>query len=167
MSLTREEAVEKLLAHYDEPYHASCAPADEMPLAATASMHLVSDRMLLSLARMGVTESDDFVFIYSLDTLTLPLLESLCDEALSRGLARVDPNPNHNFSLISLFFLCDAITPEAAAAVKKKKFHKDYAKPEAGWADLRIAAAVVGSRTGAANPMGKTLLKIYKDAMKH
>ena len=166
MSVTREEALEKLLSHYDDPYQVvRCAPSD-FPLVATASMHLVSERKLLSLASAGIVESDDFVYIYSAEELTLSLYEECCASALQDGFARVDPNPNHNFSLISLIFLCDRISPDAAAALKKNKLHKVYVKPEAGWVDLRLAAVSVGSRSHAANGLGKALLKIYKDTVK-
>ena len=44
MSFTREEAVEKLLDHYREPYLCAKHMDSTSPLAATAFMHLVSDR---------------------------------------------------------------------------------------------------------------------------
>ena len=149
MSVTREEAIERLLAHYQEPYRCAERPATASPeLAATAFMHLVSDRKILSLAKVGIVESDDFVYIYS--------------AALTDALKRVDPNPNHNFSLVSVFFICDKVAPETTAAVKKMKYHKDYENPEHGWVDLRLAAVEVGGGTRCANPIGKVLLNIYK-----
>lgn len=166
MSFTREEAVEKLLDHYREPYLCSKHMDSTSPLAATAFMHLVSDRKMLSIAKVGIVESDDFVYIYSLEELNQETFERCCTEALTDGLKRVDPNPNHNFSLISIFFLCDKITPDGNAALKKMKFHKDYEKPEHGWADLRLAAVEMNSSSRTANPMGKVLLNIYKASVK-
>ncbi len=165
MNTTREEALAQLLAHYEEPY--VCAQRGDVggPLAATAFMHLVSDKKLLGLAAVGETESDDFVYLFSVDELTEELFDRCYTHALDDGLGRVDPNPNHSFSMISLFFLCDAITPEAAAKVKKTKFRKDYAKPEAGWAELRLAAVETGGAARLSNPMGKTLLGIYKNSV--
>ncbi len=52
------------------------------PLAATALMHLVSDRKILSLAKVGCVESDDFVYMYSMEYLDEELLETCCAEAL-------------------------------------------------------------------------------------
>ena len=54
----------------------------------------------------------------------------------------------------------------AAAKLKKMKYHKDYKKPEHGWADLRLAAAETGSRSRTANAMGKALLNIYNEAVR-
>ena len=124
--------------------------------------YLAENRELLSIAKVGIVESDDFVYIYSLEELTQEIFERCCTEALTDGLKRVDPNPNHNFSLVSIFFLCDTITPEGSAALKKMKYHKDSEKPQHGWVDLRLAAVEVGSNSRAANPMGKVLLNIYK-----
>lgn len=166
MPLTREEAIEKLMAHYQEPYLCARRMGSASPLAATAFMHLVSERKLLSLATVGVVESDDFVYIYSLEELNAETLDRCCTEALEDGLSRVDPNPNHQFSLISIFFFCDTITPGAAAKLKKMKYHKDYKKPEHGWADLRLAALETGGRNHTTNAMGKTLLNIYKEAVR-
>lgn len=166
MPLTREEALEKLMAHYREPYLCARRMDSASPLAATAFMHLVSERKLLSLANVGIVESDDFVYVYSLEELNEENLERCCAEALEDGLNRVDPNPNHQFSLVSVFFLCDAITPGAAAKLKKMKYHKDYKKPDHGWADLRLAAVETGGRSRAANAMGKALLNIYKEAVR-
>lgn len=163
MSATREDAIERLLSRYQEPY--CCAKHPDTPedhLAATAFMHLVSDRKLLSIAKTGIVESDDFVYIYSVNELTPEVFERCCSEALTDGLKRVDPNPNHNFSLISVFFICDKLAPEAHSALKKMKYHKDYQKPEHGWVDLRLAAVEVAGGARCANPMGKALLNIYK-----
>lgn len=164
----RAAAVERLYAYYENqgPYRCTLGMDPDSPLAATALMHLVSDRKILSMAKVGCVESDDFVYIYSMEYLDEELLETCCAEALEDALSRVDPNPNHNFSLASVVFLCDAIAPTAAAKLKKTKFHKDYVKPESGWADLRLAAVEIkpGGRT-AANPLGKALLNICKTAL--
>lgn len=165
MNMTREEAVAKLLAHFEEPYQCAQRGDADTPLAATAFMHMVGDRKLLALAKVGITESNDFAYIYSLPELTVEELERCYDHALEDGLARVDPNPNHSFSLISVFLLCDTITKEAASKVKRARFHKKFPLPGAGWAELRIAAIETGGRGHAANPMGKTLLDIYKSAV--
>ena len=166
MPLTREEAIEKLMAHYQEPYLCARRMDPSSLLSATAFMHLVSERKLLSLANVGIAESDDFVYIYSPAKLDEDTLERCCAEALEDGLKRVDPNPNHQFSLVSVFFLCDTMSPGAAAKLKKQKYHKAYKKPEYGWVDLRLAAVETGSGNHAANAMGKTLLHIYKEAVR-
>lgn len=166
MSFTRAEALEKLMAHYQEPYRCARRTEEDSPLAATAFMHLVGERRLLSLANVGIVESDDFVYLYSTDTLTVPLLERCCSGALEDGLARVDPNPNHQFSLISVFILCDAIAPDAAAQLKKTKYHKEYKPAGSGWTDLRLAAIETGGKARVANAMGKSLLQIYKSALR-
>ena len=160
--LNREEAVEKLIDHYQAPYCCRRSTDPEALLAATAFMHLVSDRKILSIAKAGVVESDDFVYLYSVPELTPSCFNRCCEEAKADALDRIDPNPNHNFSLISVFFLCDRIAPETGALLKKEKFRKDYHKPEYGWAELRLAAIETGSGTCFANPMGKALLNLYR-----
>lgn len=165
MPVTREEALEKLMAHYQEPYLCARRMDPDSPLAATAFMHLVSNRKLLSIANVGIVESDDFVYIYSVEELNEELFDRCCAEALADGLDRVDPNPNHQFSLVSVFFLCDTITPGTAAKLKKTKYRKDYKKPEYGSADLRLAAVETGGKARVANSMGKALLSIYKSAV--
>lgn len=166
MSATREDAIERLLTHYQEPYCCAKHPATESDhLAATAFMHLISDRKLLSIAKTGIVESDDFVYIYSVNELTPEVFERFCTEAMTDGLKRVDPNPNHNFSLISVFFICDNLTAQANTALKKMKYHKNYEKPEHGWVDLRLAAVDVTNGGRCANPMGKALLNIYKASL--
>ncbi|MCH5211302.1 MAG: hypothetical protein J1F01_10125, partial [Oscillospiraceae bacterium] len=98
--------------------------------------------------------------------LTMEEFERYYNIALKDGLSRIDPNPNHSFSMVSIFFLCDKIAPEVLSAVKKRKYHEKYPAPGAGWAELRLAAVEVCSRTRAANPMGKSLLGMYKDAVR-
>ncbi len=166
MNHTRQTAVEKLLLHYQEPYLCTSYDSASSPLAATAFMHLISERKFLSLANAGMVESDDFVYIYSLPELTEPLFEQYYHEALDNGIARVDPNPNHQFSLISVLFLCDTITPDAALKLKKTKYYQKFKKPASGTIDLRLAAVEVGGKKHAANAFGKSLLNIYKKANK-
>lgn len=167
MNFTREEAAEKLLLHYQEPYRCASFQNNASPLVATAFMHLVSDRKFLSMIAAGTVESDDFVYIYSLPELDEDALDKFCAEALENGLSRIDPTPNHNFSLLSVLFLCDSITPGALEKIKKTKYHKKYEKPACGTADLRLAALEVGGGHQAANPLGKALLRIYQDAMRN
>ena len=165
MNGTHSHAVDRLLQHYQDPY--VCEVYDDGgALAATASMHLVGERKLLSLANIGTVESDDFVYIYSLPVLDEASFERLYSEALEHGVARVDPNPNHNFSLISILFLCDSIDAAAAAKLKKTKYSKKFSRPQRGTIDLRLAAVEVDGRGKAANPLGKSLLNIYKDALR-
>ena len=59
----RTAAVERLYAYYENqgPYRCALGMDPNSPLAATALMHLVSDRKILSLAKVGCVESDDFV----------------------------------------------------------------------------------------------------------
>ncbi len=167
MNHAHQAAVEKLLLHYQEPYRCSSYYDDvSSPLAATAFMHLVSERKFLSFANAGLVESDDFVYIYSLPELTESLFEQYYHEALDDGIARVDPNPNHQFSLISVLFLSDSISPAAASKLKKTKYSKQFTKPESGTIDLRLAAVEVGSKKHAANALGKSLFSIYKQAVK-
>ena len=89
----RTAAVERLYAYYENqgPYHCALGMDPNSPLAATALMHLVSDRKILSLAKVGCVESDDFVYMYSMEYLDEELLETCCAEALEDALSRVDP----------------------------------------------------------------------------
>ena len=67
----RTAAVERLYAYYENqgPYRCALGMDPNSPLAATARMHLVSDRKILSLAKVGCVESDDFVYMYSMEYL--------------------------------------------------------------------------------------------------
>ena len=166
MSCTREEALEKLLHHYDEVYYTARRSSETTPLCATAFLHCTGSRKLLSIASVGVTESDDFVYLYSTETLDAALLERCVSAAREDALSRIDPNPNHEFSLISPLFLCDRIDSAAMAQIKRTRFRQKDPKPGHGWAELRLAAVETGTGRHAANTAGKTLWTVYKTAVR-
>ena len=133
----------RLYAYYENqgPYRCALGMDPNSPLAATALMHLVSDRKILSLAKVGCVESDDFVYMYSMEYLDEELLETCCAEALEDAPQPRGPNPNHNFSLASVVFLCDTIAP-TAAKLKKRNSTRIMSNPKAagpicGWPPLK------------------------------
>lgn len=129
-------------------------------------MHIVSERKLLSVAAAGYTQSDDFVYVYSMERLDAALAEDCRQKAMEDAVRRIVFDPDHSFSLISLFFLCDALEPSAKTYVKKTKYHQRDRAPSRGWVELRMAALTPDLSVCAANPMGRTLLRIARDALR-
>ena len=154
--MTTDALLAALAAHYAEHYSAGETDAGALPLSAFYIMHSVDDRYTLFRQLVtGKAESNDFVYVFTPDTLTPELAKSCVDFALADSGAKIDPTGDHMFSLITVLFFSGGTEPAAAAAVKRAKMHRDYRPPQKGWAELRTAAFDAGGAVIAANPMGR------------
>lgn len=164
----RTAAVERLYAYYENqgPYHCALGMDPNSPLAATALMHLDSDVKSSPWPRWAAWRAT----ISFICTPWNIWMKNCWRPAAPRRWKTPSAAWTPTRTIISpwpLSYSCATQSPpQQQAKLKKTKFHKDYVKPESGWADLRLAAVEIkpGGRT-AANPLGKTLLNICKAAL--
>ena len=62
-------------------------------------------------------------------------------------------------SFLSLVFVADQVTEEAAKKIRTTSFRKNFKLGFQGWADLRLAAVDLSAQTVLTNSMGKEMKK--------
>lgn len=69
----------------------------------------------------------------------------------------------HMSSLFSAVFICSRpVSPETEQAIRKIKFHKDYAFTLKGWSDLAVFAISTSEEKIICNKAGEKTLQYYK-----
>ncbi|MCD7769628.1 MAG: hypothetical protein LUH36_05905, partial [Oscillospiraceae bacterium] len=109
------------------------------------------------------SESNEYVFIATADTLDGSLLQRLDEAAWTTGLGRVVPYSSHRNTDITLIILADSITAEAKAAVKKLHHYKSYRFGLQGWSNYRLVALETSTGTLSYNRLGGNLKKLFRN----
>ena len=70
------------------------------------------------------------------------------------------PPEGHMYSYLTVILLCDRVTPEAAEAVRRMRFTKNYLFSLRGWAEGRILAVDCGTGESFCNRKGQELKQL-------
>ena len=76
------------------------------------------------------------------------------------------PPEGHMYSYLTVVFLCERMEPEAARAVRKLRFTKNYRFSLRGWATGRALAVEVSTGEMAYNKEGKEMRKHFAQLLK-
>ena len=96
-----------------------------------------------------------------MDHLTLALAQELDESAWSRGMARVEPKPNHRNSDVHLVVLADKMDDDAANFLKKLRRYESYHHTFWGWSHYRVIALETSTGRLTCNRMGQILKKLF------
>ena len=108
-TMTRAEAVDKLMGRYAGYFDISPAEEEQVPLVATCDFHALSEKYVLSRkAKLWEASSHEYVYLFSVPHLTEEIYNSCRDYAYEHGMAKVEPGPTHMYSYITAMFLCDS-----------------------------------------------------------
>ena len=162
-SCSREDYVEKLLSAYSQWYDITRMPAEEAPLAACAEYHEhQTGYMLVRKAEMWSADRHEYVYIFTLPHLSAENFRSCMEEALRRGLEKVDPVPGHMCSGIVGVFICGSADAEAVKLLKKYRWRKSFQFSLRGWAEAHTALALTGESAVASNAAGRNTAGLLK-----
>lgn len=168
MARNRHDFLSKLVDSYEYYYNITEGDADSgLPLAFHAEFHARDEGyVLIKKAKIWAAESNEYVYVFSTPELDLQTAEGCMDYALADGLPKIEPHPEHKDSYIIVVFLADVIQPEAAKAIRRRKFHKDYKFGIMGWSSMKTAAVELEKEMVLTNKMGSSLKKFFKKLLR-
>ena len=123
-----------------------------------AEFHSYGEKyVLVKSAKLWEVDTHEYLFFVLADALDETQVRDLVSFMEHDGLKKVVPKPNHMSSAISLVIVADSCAQEAAKAVRKTRFRKNFALGIRGWADLRVAVADLSANRVITNAAGKQL----------
>ena len=159
MPLTHEELTEALLRSY-EAYYDIARVENAFPLVATCDFHSTSERyVLVKRAKLWAAETNEYVFLFHVDELTMDSLARCRDLALDLGMKKVRPHSEHMYSHITAILLCDTAQPDALELLERYKKSANFKLSLHGWMEYRIAAVDLSTAEVFTNRKGKELKK--------
>lgn len=123
-----------------------------------AEFHSSAERyVLVKRAKLWEVNAHEYLFFELADHLTVSALEELVAFMTTEALGKVQTNPEHMTSYLSLVVIADAVEEGVCRAVKKARFRKNFKFGLEGWADLRLAVIDLSHASILTNAMGKEL----------
>lgn len=123
-----------------------------------AEFHSSAEKyVLVKRAKLWEVNAHEYLFFVTADRLTAQCLEDEVAFMTTKALDKVQPNPEHMTSYLSLVVIADAVDDDARRAVKKTRFRKNFKLGLQGWADLRLAVVDLSTSSIITNAMGKEL----------
>lgn len=113
--------------------------------------------VLVKRAKLWEVDAFEYLFFEVADVLDAELLESLVQFMTTQAIQKVQPDPNHMTSYLSLVVIANRVPDEVKRLVRKTKFRKNFALGIRGWADLRLAVIDLTDRSVTTNSQGKDL----------
>ena len=159
MPLTHEGLTQALLNSY-EAYYDIARVEHDAPLVATCDFHSTSERYVLTKkAKLWAAETNEYVFIFHVDELTMDSFAQCRDLALDRGMEKIHPHSEHMYSHITAILLCDTAQPDALELLERYKKSASFKLSLHGWMEYRIAAVDLSTAEVFTNRKGKELKK--------
>ena len=123
-----------------------------------AEFHSSAERyVLVKRAKLWEVNAHEYLFFVTVDRLTAQRLKDEVAFMTTKALDKVQLNPEHMTSYLSLVVVADAVDDDARRAVKKTRFRKNFKLGFQGWADLRLAVVDLSMSSIVTNAMGKEL----------
>ena len=113
--------------------------------------------VLVKRAKMWEVDNHEYLFFLVREHLDEAGLAELIGFMKTDALRKVDPEPNHMSSCISLVVIADDVSEAAMKLARRTRFRKNFAFGIRGWADMRIAVVDVSTQTVQTNAAGKTM----------
>ena len=113
--------------------------------------------VLVKRAKLWEADTHEYLFFVEAETLDGVDVARWVEFMKTKGLEKVQPEPNHMSSGIALVVVADSCTEEAKRAVRKTRFRKNFAFGMRGWADLRLVVADLSRGEVYANAAGKQM----------
>ena len=153
---------ESLLAKLDDAYTVYFDkvdfPQDVPHLVAAYAFHSKNECYVLSKkAKIWSAETNEYVYVFSLPELTAEAYEACKERAHALGMECIHPHIDHMRSNITALFLCDGMTSDAEAMLRKTRLKKNFMLSFYGWMEFRTAAVIPADGRIAVNRAGKDL----------
>lgn len=151
----KEEEVRGLreAAHIEKPFFSGHAS-----LAAVCEYYEQAEKFFLfHSASLWSTSQEEFLFIFNVPHLTLPLFEELRDYAYSAGMDMAHIGSGHMYTYISPVFVCDSMDADAKRALEKYKMYKTFRFSFHGWMEYHAGALDLSTGSFYFNKAGKCM----------
>lgn len=123
-----------------------------------AEFHSTAEKYVLTKkAKLWGVNAHEYLFFEVTQRLTADAFAELVEFMTTRALDKVETNPEHMTSYLSLVVIADAVDAEAARLVKRTRFRKNFKLGFEGWVDLRVAVIDLSASSIMTNAMGKEL----------
>ena len=157
--MTRDELLGKILRahrHFFDVEEGHAFAGHVFP--GYAEYHAHSEQYVLSKrAKIWEADAHQYLFFESVERLDLALLESLVGFMRQKAIAKVNPMPNHMSSDLCLVVVADEVDEDAAGALKRVRFRKNYKLGLQGWTDLKLAAIDLAGKRVVTNGAGREM----------
>lgn len=170
MEYTIESAAERLLSSFQAYYNVKQLEAGErqegLPLCAICEYYEKSQKYVLSQkAELWSENSEEFLFLFQTDVLTLELFEKCKEHALEEGMKMAHVGPGHMYTYITPMFVCNSCEKDARKALKKCRKFKSFRFSFHGWMDLHTAVLEVQNNQISSNAGGRSVEKVMKKVL--
>jgi hypothetical protein len=113
-------------------------------------------------ANIWGNEKNEYAYVFSAPGIDAATAQKCLDWALQDMLPRVKPHKEHQYTNCKVIFVADAIPPETAEVVKKRKFSKSYGPLGLhGYTELLTAAVDLAEEKTVTNRVGQDLTKFF------
>ncbi len=134
------------------------------PFAAEAEFSLHDEQyFLVRSARLGESDSREYVYFATEEHLDQPRLEALDAIAWQHGLSRVTPHENHRNTDIVLIILARHMDQEAASLIPRLRRTKLYRFGLQGCSHYRLVAGELSTGRLVCNRQGRDLGKLIRN----
>jgi len=166
MQYSREGAVARLLDSYERYYNITRFDDEQLPLTALCEFFEHSEKYVMSKkAELWSADCEEFIYLFTMDTLTRELFEQCRDYARKDGLARANIGPGHMYTYITPVFVCNTCDAEAKKALKKCRIYQSFHFSLHGWMDFHAAVLEVDKDCISTNGAGRCVGKIMKKVL--
>lgn len=161
---SKEDVLSKLLrAHssyynvFDEHEHAGRV------FPGYAEFHSHGEQyVLIKRAKLWEIDNHDYLFFDLADVLDVEKVGQYIQFMQEHAIKKVNPQPNHMSSNLSLIVIADSVDDDAARLLKKTRFRKNFKLGLEGWTDLRLAVVDLSGRRVVTNGAGKDMKQILE-----
>ncbi|MCR5218997.1 hypothetical protein [Treponema sp.] len=163
--MTGDKILGQVLDSYKGYYDVTCDDSSS-PFCARAEFHSTNQQyILVKAAKVSQSQSNEYVFFSSIESLNQTKLASLEKEAWETGLSKITVTAGHRNSDISLIVIADRADEEAVKFLKKIRRYKSYCFTFKGWTNFSVV--VIDAEKGAfySNRAGKHLKKFFKNIL--
>ncbi len=158
-----QEALDKLLPSFRRYYNIKTEEV-EAPFTAEAVFQSHNEQyFLMKSARISESNSNEFIYFYTADSLDEAYLTELDRIAWERGIGHVQPNYYHKSTDVALVILVNEMTGEAKQLLRKIKHSKSYKFGLNGYSNYRLIALELSTGQVFHNRRGQSLKKLVSN----
>lgn len=140
---------------------------DRAPLRAVGEFHSTDSSYVLSKkVTVWSAQSNDYLYIYDLETLDADVCIKGIEAARAEGEKKISPAKDHRSSYVTVVFVCDRADSEAESLLKRYRYRKDFAFGLKGWEEVHAAAAVVSDCRVCSNGDGRNTAKFLRSIIR-
>lgn len=113
--------------------------------------------VLVKRAKLWEAHIHEYAYFQIVDRLDGRALDELLGFMKTDALGRLDPEPDHMTSYLSLVIVTNSMDDQLARTVRKTRFRKDFRLGIRGWAELKLAVVDVSRQRVITNPAGESM----------